>query len=59
MVDINRQYRYFFMKHGEPSFEIFSLASKETVMKFAKLSLEIFVLILEISLEITCAPAGI
>lgn len=47
------------MKHGEPSFEIFSLASKETVMKFAKLSLEIFVLILEISLEITCAPAGI
>jgi hypothetical protein len=36
MVDANWQYRDLFIKHGEPIFEKFSLASREIVIKFAR-----------------------
>lgn len=37
MVEVNRQSRDFFMKHGASSFEVFSLTSRENVMEFVNL----------------------
>ena len=38
MVEVNRQSRDFFTKHGASGFEVFSLASGENVMEFENLS---------------------
>jgi hypothetical protein len=38
MVEVNRQSRDFFSKHGASGFEVFSLASGENVMEFENLS---------------------
>ena len=38
MVEVNRQSRDFFTKHGASGFEVFSLASRENVMEFENLS---------------------
>jgi hypothetical protein len=37
-VEINRQSRDFFTKHGASSFEVFSLTSRENMMEFENLS---------------------
>jgi uncharacterized protein YbaA (DUF1428 family) len=38
MVEVNRQSRDFFTKHGASGFEVFSLDSRENVMEFVNLS---------------------
>ena len=38
MVEVNRQSRDFFTKHGASSFEVFSLDSRENMMEFENLS---------------------
>ena len=38
MLEVNRQSRDFFIKHGVSSFEVFSLTSRENVMEFVNLS---------------------
>ena len=38
MVEVNRQSRNFFTKHGASSFEVFSLDSRENMMEFVNLS---------------------
>ena len=38
MVEVNRQSRDFFTKHGASSFEVFSLDSRENMMEFVNLS---------------------
>jgi len=38
MVDVNKQSRDFFIKHGASNFEVFSLTSRENVMEFVNLS---------------------
>ena len=38
MVEVNRQSRDFFIKHGASSFEVFSLTSRENMMEFVNLS---------------------
>ena len=38
LVEVNRQSRDFFTKHGASSFEVFSLANRENVMEFENLS---------------------
>ncbi len=38
MMEVNRQSRDFFMKHGISNFEVFSLANREDIMEFVNLS---------------------
>ena len=38
LVEVNRQSRDFFIKHGASSFEVFSLTSRENMMEFVNLS---------------------
>ncbi len=38
IVEVNRQSRDFFIKHGASSFEVFSLTSRENMMEFVNLS---------------------
>ena len=38
MVEVNRQSRDFFTKHGASNFEVFSLTSRENMMEFVNLS---------------------
>jgi uncharacterized protein YbaA (DUF1428 family) len=38
MMEINRQSRDFFMKHGASTFEVFSLTNREDIMEFVNLS---------------------
>ena len=38
MVEVNRQSRDFFIKHGVSSFEVFSLLVRENIMEFVNLS---------------------
>lgn len=38
MLEVNRQSRDFFIKHGASSFEVFSLTSRENMMEFVNLS---------------------
>ena len=38
MVEVNRQSRDFFIKHGASNFEVFSLTSRENMMEFVNLS---------------------
>ena len=38
LVEVNRQSRDFFTKHGASGFEVFSLANRENVMEFENLS---------------------
>ena len=38
MMEVNRQSRDFFMKHGASNFEVFSLTSRENIMEFVNLS---------------------
>ncbi len=38
MVEVNRQSRDFFIKHGASSFEVFSLTTRENMMEFVNLS---------------------
>ena len=38
MLEVNRQSRDFFTKHGASSFEVFSLTSRENIMEFVNLS---------------------
>jgi len=38
MVEVNRQSRAFFTRHGASGFEVFSLDSRENVMEFVNLS---------------------
>lgn len=42
MVEVNRQFRDFFMNQGESFFEIFSLTNTGNVREFTKLYLEMF-----------------
>ena len=37
MMEVNRQSRDFFMKHGASNFEVFSLSSRENIMEFVNL----------------------
>ena len=38
MVEIDRQFRDFFTKHGASGFEVFILANRKKVMEFENLS---------------------
>ena len=38
MVEVNRESRDFFIKHGASSFEVFSLDNRENMMEFVNLS---------------------
>ena len=38
MLEVNRQSRDFFMKHGASNFEVFSLDNRENIMEFVNLS---------------------
>jgi uncharacterized protein YbaA (DUF1428 family) len=38
MMEVNRQSRDFFMKHGASNFEVFSLTNREDIMEFVNLS---------------------
>ncbi len=38
MMEVNRQSRDFFMKHGASNFEVFSLGKRENIMEFVNLS---------------------
>lgn len=38
MVEINRQFRDFFTKHGASGFKVFTLANRENVREFENLS---------------------
>jgi hypothetical protein len=38
MVEVNRQSRDFFTKHGASGFEVFSLENRENMMEFVNLS---------------------
>ena len=38
MLEVNRQSRDFFIKHGASSFEVFSLTSRDNMMEFVNLS---------------------
>ena len=38
MLEVNRQSRDFFIKHGASSFEVFSLDNRENMMEFVNLS---------------------
>ncbi|HEU5120451.1 MAG TPA: hypothetical protein VFT71_05650 [Candidatus Nitrosocosmicus sp.] len=38
MIEVNRQSRDFFMKHGASNFEVFSLTNREDIMEFVNLS---------------------
>ena len=38
MMEVNRQSRDFFMKHGASNFEVFSLENRENIMEFVNLS---------------------
>lgn len=38
MMEVNRQSRDFFMKHGASNFEVFTLATRDNIMEFVNLS---------------------
>ena len=38
LMEVNRQSRDFFMKHGATNFEVFSLENRENIMEFVNLS---------------------
>jgi len=52
MLEVNRQSRDFFTKHGASSFEVFSLDNRENMMEFENLSKTISATVEEVWLEI-------